>query len=595
MTQHLKLKEDSLFIIGIFSRMPHGSRRHTILKKITQTYFIMMKLKLFFTTCLAGAAMSVMAQTHAEGVEYYQADQFNNAKELLLRNMDKPGTDKSISDYFLGLISLHENNPSAAAEYFNKGAQLNDAYPYNFVGLGAIELKNGNVKVAEQLFKDAEKKGKKDAALQIAIARAYYLVDPVAYAKQIQKYIDKARKTELENPEIYIFEGDQLADNKDWGGAAAKYEMAANYDSNATAAYAKYANLFTQVNPDYAITMLARLLELNPESALGQREIANAYYNKQDYKNAVDYYGKYVNNPNHFKQDENRYAFLLFYSQDFQKGYDYATMLLQSDPNNFTAQRYQFMNAAQLPAMKDQLLPLAEALYAAHKANPENKFAAIDYTLIASELQTAKRFDEAAKVLEEAIADMPDNANFNKQLAMLYVDMDGTPGPDGNPLKTFAKSAEAYKGYVEKLEDPGYNDFIQQATFCYYAGVENKENPAVADAMFNDCETFITKAAEAYPGYYKPNKMRGDIAMQRATNDEGVKTAAQPFYEKAVVELASNDLNNTAKNDAKAMYNYLGNYYLDHKDVAKAKEFFNKYLELDPDNADYRKFVESLN
>lgn len=556
----------------------------------------MMKLKLLFTTCLAGVAMSAMAQTHAEGVEYYKADQLNNAKELLLRNMDKPGTDKAISDYYLGLIALKENKVSEAAEYFNKGAQANAEYPYNFVGLGTIELKNGNPKVAEQLFKDAEKKTKKDAALQISIARAYYETDPVAYAKQIQKCIEKARKFDMENPEIYIFEGDQLADQKDWGGAAGKYEMAANYDNNSTPAYVKYANLFTQVNPEYAIKMLARLLELNPQSALGQREIANAYYNKQDYKNAVDFYGKYVNNPNHFKQDENRYAFLLFYSQDFQKGYDYATALLKEDPSNFTAMRYQFMNAAQIPSMKEQLLPLAESLYAAHKANPDNKFAPIDYTLISSELQEAKRFDEAVQVLEEGIKEIPDNANFNKQLAMLYVDMDGTPGPDGAPLKTFVNSANAYKGYLEKIEEPGYNDYSQQATFSYYAGVENKkDDAALAEQMFKDAETYLTKAEEAYPGYYKPTKMRGDIAMQRAATDDEVKKAAQPFYEQAVGQLATADMTNTVKNDAKNMYNYLGNYYLDQKNTAKAKEYFNKYLELDPDNADYRKFVESLN
>ena len=42
------------------------------------------------------------------------------------------------------------------------------------------------------------------------------------------------------------------------------------------------------------------------------------------------------------------------------------------------------------------------------------------------------------------------------------------------------------------------------------------------------------------------------------------------------------------------MYNYLGNYYLDQKDVATAKKYFEKYLLLDPNNADYRKFVDGL-
>ena len=68
-------------------------------------------------------------------------------------------------------------------------------------------------------------------------------------------------------------------------------------------------------------------------------------------------------------------------------------------------------------------------LYAAHKANPEaNKFAPIDYTLIADEFARAKRTDDAMAVLNEAIADMPENANFNKQLAMVYVDLNDLAG-----------------------------------------------------------------------------------------------------------------------------------------------------------------------
>ncbi len=42
------------------------------------------------------------------------------------------------------------------------------------------------------------------------------------------------------------------------------------------------------------------------------------------------------------------------------------------------------------------------------------------------------------------------------------------------------------------------------------------------------------------------------------------------------------------------MYNYMGNYYLEQKDVAGAKQYFSKVLELDPNNEAYRKFVEGL-
>lgn len=545
-----------------------------------------MKFKSLFAMCLAGAALTATAQTHNEGREYFKADQFDNAKELLLRSLKNPQTDKSVSDYYLGLISLRENKTSVAANYFAEGISANAENPYNYVGQGQIALMKGDVKAAETYFKEADKHSKKDASLQIAIARAYYEANPATYTKQVKKYVEKARRIRLENPDIYIFEGDQLKANKDWGGAGAKYEMAASYDKNQTAAYVKYANLFKDVNPDYAIKMLKELLAVNPQSALGQRELANAYYNKKDYKNAVAEYSKYVKNPAHFKNDEDRYAFLLFYNQDYPQGYQYASQLLKENPKNFTALRYQFMNAAQIKDLEGQLLPMAEALYAAHKANPEaNKFAPIDYTLIADEFARAKRTDDAMAVLNEAIADMPENANFNKQLAMVYVD-----------LNDLAGASKAFKGYLDKTEEPGYNDFIQQATFLFYAGAQRKDNPVEAKKFYDEELTYLDKAAAAYPGFYKPNKMRGDIAKQ-SSDKAHLESAAAPYYEKAIAEYEAMEpaqRSKTAVNDAKEMYNYMGNYYLGRNDKAKAKSYFVKVLEIEPDNAEYRKFVNSL-
>ncbi len=542
-----------------------------------------MKLKRILTICLAGVALGAAAQTHVEGTEYYKADQMANAKDLLERSLKNPNTDKAVSDYYLGLIALENGDKAGADKYFADGIAQNGNYAYNYVGQGRLALLNGDEKAAKELFKTAEKLAKKDASLEIAIARAYDSVDPALYEKQIAKAVENARRWDLQNPDIYIFEGDQFKEKKEWGNAAAKYEMAANYDKNATAAYVKYANLFTMVNPDYAIKMLKELLTVNPTSALGQRELANAYYNKKDYKNAAVQYGAYVKNPSHFKQDEDRYAFLLFYGGDYKKGYDYATALLQQNPKNFTAQRYQFMNAAQIKEMESQLLPLAEALYAAHKADPKaNKMASIDYTLIADEFSRAKRTDEGIAVLEEAIKDQPENANFNKQLAMMFVDKNNLAG-----------AADAYKGYLAKLEEPGYNDFIQQATFSFYAGVENKNNPELQKKFFDETKEYVDKAAKILPDNYKPKKFYGDIAKQLADKAH-VESAAVPYYEEAVALLEASADPSRYTTDAKEMYNYLGNYYLDQKDTAKAKSYFMKYLQYDPNNADYRKFVDSL-
>lgn len=542
-----------------------------------------MKIKRILTLCLAGASLSVMAQTHVEGEEYYKADQLDNAKDLLLRSLNNAQTDKAVSNYYLGLIAFEEGKDSDAANYFSQGVAANPEYPYNYVGQGLLQLKAGDEKGAESLFKQADKNSKKDASLQIAIARAYDRIDPTRYAKQISKQVEKARKFNMQNPDIYIFEGDQAREVKDWGKAAGMYEMAANYDKNATAAYAKYANLYTMVNPDYAIKMLNDLLAINPNSALGQRELANAYYNKKDYAKAAVQYGKYVQNPSHFKSDENRYAFLLFYGQDYKKGYDYASKLLAEDPKNFTAQRYQFMNAAQMPEMKDKLLPLAEALYANHLADPDkNKFASIDFTLIANELQNAKRTDEAIAVLQEGIKEMPEFADFNKSLAFAYLDQNN-----------LTKTADEYEVYLSKIE-PGYNDFIQQATFDFYAGIENKADAAKAAKYFDATKAYADKAKAILPDNYKPVKIYGDIAKQTAPNETAAEKAAVPDYEAAVALLEAAPDTSRYGRDAKEMYMYLGNYYLNQDNVAKAKENYEKIFKYDPDNAELRKFVDNL-
>ncbi len=545
-----------------------------------------MKLKYLISLCAAGAFLSGFAQSHVEGVEYYKADQFGNAKELLERNFNNPATDKAVANYYLGLIAVENGDLAKAAQYFDAGVAANPDYGYNYAGQGLIALKNGDAKAAEKLFKMGEGKAKKDASYLIDVARAYEGANPVTYEKEIAKYVEKARKITLSNPDIYLFEGDVLRKEKDFNKAAGRYEMASTYSPNSAEAYVKYANLFTQVNPKFAITKLQEFLSNNPNSALGQRELANAYYNNGDFKQAAQEYGKYVKNPNHFKSDEDRYAFLLFYGQDYQNGYDYSTARLNADPSNFSARRFQFINAAQIPALKDQLLPMAEALLAAHRQNPSaNKFAAIDYNLIAEELQSAKRGDEAVQLLQEAITDQPDNANFNKQLALAYVSQNN-----------LTKAAQAFNGYLEKSEKPGFNDYNQQATYCYYAGVENKAagDMAAADKFFDETARLADKLTEMMPTYYKAKKFHGDIALAKANSDEEAKKVAQPYYEEAVVLLENSENPSRYASDAKAMYNYLGNYYLDQKDKAKAKEYFSKYLNYDPNNEGYRKFVENL-
>ena len=544
-----------------------------------------MKLRNLLLSGFALCSMSIFAQTHNEGIEYYKAEQFGNARELLNRNLNNAGTDKALSYYYLGMIEMRTNDVAKATKYFQDGIALDPSCPYNYVGMGYVALKSNDLKAAEKYFKDAEKNAKKDQTVNVEIARAYYEADPVLYKEKYEKILANALKKDVKNPDIYIFQGDvwrdeayDTKDPKTYGKAAAQYDMATSYDPQSAVAYVKYADMYMNAqNPSYAIVKLNELAGNNPTSALGQRELANAYYDSQQFDKAAQKYGEYVKNPNHFKEDEDRYALLLFFAEDYKGGYDYATALLQEDPNNFTARRFQFMNASYIEEMNDALLPMAESLYTIHnKDKKANKFAPIDYTLIANTFSDNGRAGDAIALLQEAIADDPENANFERNLASAYIQNDD-----------YAGAANAYNAYLGKVANPSYNDYIRATVYAYNAAVKNDNDVN----YFNMAIQNAGKAKELDDSQYQPYKLLGDIALTMAPV-ETAGTAAFDDYSGAAERLEGIAAQYPA--DARTVYKYLGAYYVEKKDPANAKLYLGKYLELNPDDQTVLKVYNSL-
>ena len=305
-----------------------------------------MKLRFVFALLVLFCTTSLFAQGYKDGVEYYKVNQFEKAKILLNRNLNNADTDKALAYYYLGQVAMAEGNVAEAKACFDKGIAANPENGYNYVGLGAIALKNKDVKGAENFFKTAKSKAKKDAVLLVEIARAYVAADPVAYAKQIADNIKAAKKVNKRHPAPFILEGDMLAAEKKWGDAAGYYEMAESFDPNCTEAYVKYANTYFNVDPRVAISKLESLVAANPNSALAQRELAEKLYENDEWTRAAQVYGEYIKNPNSFKEDEERYAVLLYFGEKYQQSYDLAQKILSENPNAFLMKRIVFLNKA---------------------------------------------------------------------------------------------------------------------------------------------------------------------------------------------------------------------------------------------------------
>ena len=544
-----------------------------------------MKSKILLSLLLSGS-ITCFAQGYKDGIEYYKVSEYDNAKELLERNLNDASTNKSEAYYYLGCVALENGNTAAAKDYFQKG-QSAGSCQLNLVGLGQIELKAGNKKAAEENFSLAIKNSpKKDAKILVAIARAYYEVDGVKYAKEIADYIKKARKNNKVEADTPILEGDMAAAEDKTGDAQGMYDEAISYDPTKSEPYVKYARALFKVSPQQAISRLQDLLQQNPTSALAQRELAEKYYENDQWTKAAEQYGEYIKNPNHFKQDEVRYASLLFYGKKYQESLDLARQIEASlpatDKNVFYMKRLQLYN---LVAMEDWAGAdeAAKALFAMN-VPAGAKYEVKDYTDYADALKKLGRTQEALALRVKAYEANPDKLDLLKDLSDGYSD-----------AEDYVNSAKYYQMFVDKGDYKTNDLFVLSKKYFYvaaYDSVPESKAVAVANAL-----KYVDMVNE---------KMADNVRMQILVNLHKAKVLqvsevdkkegkAVDTYKK-VLELLDQDPANLAdrKDDYILAYNYLANYYFATGDKETMKGYYIKWLEADPGNDALRKYVEGL-
>ena len=540
-----------------------------------------MKRKFFFASLmLMGASLVANAQGYKDGIEYYKVDKLDNAKELLERNLNAPSTDKATAFYYLGQIALHQGKLSEAAANFEKGIAANAMNPYNYVGQAAIALKNGGD--VKTLLDKARKLSKKDAKLEVEIARAFYDANPTTYAKDIEKCIKNARKWNADDPDSYIFEADTKADKKDWGNAAGIYELAFDKDPKNIEAYVKYANTYFNVVPEMAIERLEELQAKVPNSALVQRELAEKYYADNLGAKAAEQYGKYIKNPNHFAQDEVRYVQLLFFGEKYKESLDLATSLVNklnpADEKVFYMKRMQLYNLIQLEKWPEAVE--AGRSFFANMLPKGSNYEVRDYTDYGQALQNAGLPQEAVVAYEKALELNPNNVELIRYMGDSYAD-----------AENFVKAAE----YYQRLVDSGNNKSNDLFTLSnYYLGVastDSLDNVTKANALANS-QKYIDEVDKLVPGNVQIVNQKAKIAKFReGDNNNG---AALDAYRELINILDAKDDKASYARYYKYAYNYLATYYFNKGDKATAKGYYQKWLEYDPDNTSLRKYVESL-
>lgn len=315
-------------------------------------------------------------------------------------------------------------------------------------------------------------------------------------------------------------------------------------------------------------------------SALAQRELAEKYYDNNQLTRAAEQYEKYIQNPNSFKKDKQRLVGLLFFAKRYNESYDLASELLTEDPGNFYMERLQFYNKKALE-QKDDALQAAERLF----ANPKAQLNSQDYIQYGELLQEIGKDTLGVEMYEKAVAASPEKTSILKDLSGAY-----------SNAKMYDKAADAMAQFIDSEGDNANpNDILALARRYQNLAISYMETDSVASQNAADKALMtIDKVIARIPDNPLVLNTKSDIIRVKAMGNVTPEVVAA---DEATLGVLDSDPSNLEKrkNIYTSVYGRLGNYYLngEGKNVAKAKEYFEKFYQLSPSD-ELRTFIDGL-
>ena len=270
-----------------------------------------------------------------------------------------------------------------------------------------------------------------------------------------------------------------------------------------------------------------------------------------------------------------RYSVLLYYGQRYQQSLELAEKLLKNDPKNFQLQRIVLLDKA---ALKDFAGAENQAIIFFALKDPKNKYTATDYSTYGDVLKELGKDSLSLIQYEKAVEVNPDKVDLVKQLSSAY-----------NAVKKYEKAAQIYQKVIDSGDYKTNDLYVLAGRYMSHAATETDSLKKVAafDNAFKYIDLTLAKVSDDYRIHQRKARLY--------LTQDGPSEASTDCYVTVLALLDKDPSNKEArKGDYTEAYNYIAAHFLKIGDVAKAKEFYLKYLELEPQNEALRKYVDSL-